>query len=178
MRPGPASSDRLRFGARDRYDSAAEVQKFSGVAPVTESSGKMRWVHWRLACPSSCAKPFTNSPTPLVRSRSGRRLTTSSDGSTVLLTTPPSAPWLTSGFASSSVTVDSRGLCLNHNQEVQKELDTKNSDVSPLYAPRFGAVRVSRRLRAFPVCSTPFRPSAASPRPPPQPHRERLRAMF
>ena len=93
MRPGPRLA--TAFGSeRDRYDSAAEVQKFSGVAPVTESSGKMRWVHWRLACPSSCAKPFANSPTPLVRSRSGRRLTTSSDGSTVLLIRALAYKWI------------------------------------------------------------------------------------
>ena len=35
---------------RDRYDSADEVQKHSGIAPVTESSGKKKWVHFRWAC--------------------------------------------------------------------------------------------------------------------------------
>jgi transposase len=40
------------FGSdRDRYQCAEEVQQFSGIAPVTESSGKMCWVHWRMACP-------------------------------------------------------------------------------------------------------------------------------
>ena len=57
MRPGPRLA--TAFGSeRDRYDSAAEVQKFSGVAPVTESSGKMRWVHWRLACPKFLRQTF------------------------------------------------------------------------------------------------------------------------
>jgi hypothetical protein len=32
---------------RDRYDSADEVQKHSGIAPVTETSGKKKWVHFR-----------------------------------------------------------------------------------------------------------------------------------
>lgn len=35
---------------RDRYASAAEVQKYSGIAPVTERSGKKKWVHFRWAC--------------------------------------------------------------------------------------------------------------------------------
>ena len=32
---------------RDRYASAEEVQKYSGIAPVTERSGKKKWVHFR-----------------------------------------------------------------------------------------------------------------------------------
>jgi transposase len=37
---------------RERYQSAAEVQRYTGIAPVTESSGKKHWVHWRLQCPT------------------------------------------------------------------------------------------------------------------------------
>ena len=33
---------------RDRFTSAAEVQKYSAIAPVTERSGNKCWVHWRL----------------------------------------------------------------------------------------------------------------------------------
>src|ERR1700678_3761255 len=36
---------------RDRYASAEEVQKYSGIGPVTEQSGKKKWVHFRWACP-------------------------------------------------------------------------------------------------------------------------------
>lgn len=32
---------------RTRFGSAAEVQRFCGVAPVTERSGQQNWVHWR-----------------------------------------------------------------------------------------------------------------------------------
>jgi len=40
------------FGERrERYGSADEVQKYSGIAPVTERSGNKCWVHWRLHCP-------------------------------------------------------------------------------------------------------------------------------
>ena len=35
---------------RDRYGNADEVQKHSGIAPVTETSGKRKWVHFRWAC--------------------------------------------------------------------------------------------------------------------------------
>jgi transposase len=58
---GEALGPRLAaaFGSdRDRYQSAEQIQQFSGVAPVTESSGKMRWVHWRLACPKFLRQTF------------------------------------------------------------------------------------------------------------------------
>jgi transposase len=43
----------VAFGEqRERYKSAADFQKFSGIAPVTERSGKKSWVHWRLQCPT------------------------------------------------------------------------------------------------------------------------------
>jgi transposase len=36
------------FGSqRDRYSCADEVQTYSGIAPVTERSGKRKWVHFR-----------------------------------------------------------------------------------------------------------------------------------
>lgn len=41
----------VAFGTcRDRYQSAYQLQCLSGIAPVTESSGKNRWVHFRWAC--------------------------------------------------------------------------------------------------------------------------------
>ncbi len=43
---------------RDRYASAVEVQQFSGIAPVTVSSGKRRWVHRRWACPKFVLQSF------------------------------------------------------------------------------------------------------------------------
>ncbi len=42
------------FGSdRDRYDSAEEIQCYSGIAPVTRQSGKTRHVSRRYACPNS-----------------------------------------------------------------------------------------------------------------------------
>lgn len=47
------------FGSqRDRFASAREVQSFSGIAPVTESSGKKKWVHIRWACPHFLRQSF------------------------------------------------------------------------------------------------------------------------
>ena len=43
---------------RERYQSAAELQRYTGIAPVTESSGKKHWVHWRLQCPTFLRQTF------------------------------------------------------------------------------------------------------------------------
>ena len=58
---GEALAPRLAtaFGSqRDRHASAEEIQKFSGIAPVTEKSGKSKWVHWRRACPKFVRQTF------------------------------------------------------------------------------------------------------------------------
>jgi len=58
---GEALAPRLAaaFGTdRQRYQSAEEIQQFSGIAPVTEASGKLRWVHWRMACPKFLRQTF------------------------------------------------------------------------------------------------------------------------
>jgi transposase len=58
---GDALAPRLAaaFGSdRDRYESAEDIQKFSGIAPVTEASGKTKWVHWRRACPKFLRQTF------------------------------------------------------------------------------------------------------------------------
>src|SRR5438094_9611153 len=47
------------FGSqRERYRSADELQSFSGIAPLTESSGKRKWVHFRFACPKFLRQSF------------------------------------------------------------------------------------------------------------------------
>jgi len=58
---GPAMAPRLiaAMGSqRERYPSAAEIQQYSGIAPVVASSGKLRWVHWRWACPKFLRQTF------------------------------------------------------------------------------------------------------------------------
>ena len=58
---GPVLAPRLlvAFGEqRERYGSAAEVQTYSGIAPVLERSGKKSWVHWRCQCPKFMRQTF------------------------------------------------------------------------------------------------------------------------
>lgn len=58
---GPVFAPRLlaAFGEqRSRYASAAEVQQYAGIAPVTERSGNKFWVHWRLQCPKFLRQTF------------------------------------------------------------------------------------------------------------------------
>lgn len=50
----------VAFGEqRDRYLNAADLQKYAGIAPVTERSGKKHWVHWRWQCPTFLRQTFT-----------------------------------------------------------------------------------------------------------------------
>lgn len=52
---GPSMAPRLcaLFGSdRDRWLNPAQVQKYYGIAPVIEASGKQRWVHWRWNAPT------------------------------------------------------------------------------------------------------------------------------
>ena len=58
---GPAMAPRLiaAFGTqRERYATASAIQCYAGIAPVTESSGKQKWVHWRWACPTFLRQTF------------------------------------------------------------------------------------------------------------------------
>jgi transposase len=58
---GDAMAPRLQAALgsnRDRFDSAEEVQKYSGIAPVMERSGKMKWVHRRYACSTFIRQSF------------------------------------------------------------------------------------------------------------------------
>ncbi len=58
---GPSLAPRLlvAFGEqRDRFKSAAELQRYAGIAPVTERSGKKHWVHWRWQCPTFLRQTF------------------------------------------------------------------------------------------------------------------------
>ena len=58
---GPALEPRLIAAVgtqRDRFESATNLASFTGIAPVTESSGKSRWIHWRWACPKFIRQTF------------------------------------------------------------------------------------------------------------------------
>lgn len=58
---GKALAPRLlaAFGAdRDRFQTAVDIQELSGIAPVTERSGKSIWIHRRWACPKFMLQSF------------------------------------------------------------------------------------------------------------------------
>lgn len=58
---GPILTPRLltAFGEqRERFASAEQLQRYSGVAPVTQRSGKKSWVHWRWQCPTFIRQTF------------------------------------------------------------------------------------------------------------------------
>lgn len=58
---GPQLAPRLlvAFGSnRDRFQSANDVQKFGGISPVIERSGKKMWTHWRYSCPTFIRQTF------------------------------------------------------------------------------------------------------------------------
>jgi transposase len=58
---GPALAPRLLAALgtdRNRFESAATVQRYCGIAPVTEASGKSRWVHFRWAAPKFARQTF------------------------------------------------------------------------------------------------------------------------
>ena len=56
---GPVFAPRLLVAFREqRYRCADDLQKYAGIAPVTERSGKTSWVHWRWACPTFLRQTF------------------------------------------------------------------------------------------------------------------------
>ena len=58
---GPVFAPRLltAFGEnRTRYNSANEMQRYAGIAPVLERSGKKSWTHWRYSCPKFMRQSF------------------------------------------------------------------------------------------------------------------------
>jgi len=58
---GPVFAPRLltAFGEqRDRYPHPDDLQRYAGVAPVTERSGNSHWVHWRWSCPTFLRQTF------------------------------------------------------------------------------------------------------------------------
>lgn len=58
---GEALAPRLltAFGTdRQRYESALAIQPYSGIAPVTETSGASSWTHRRWACPKFIKQTF------------------------------------------------------------------------------------------------------------------------
>lgn len=58
---GPVFAPRLltAFGEqRERFPHPDDLQRYAGVAPVTERSGNSCWVHWRWGCPTFLRQTF------------------------------------------------------------------------------------------------------------------------
>jgi transposase len=58
---GPATAPRLlaAFGTdRSRYPNACSLQKYAGIAPVTQRSGRQLWIHWRWNAPKFLRQTF------------------------------------------------------------------------------------------------------------------------
>jgi len=64
----------------ERFHSAAELQTYSGIVPVTERSGKKSWVHWRWQCLTFSAGPLWSGPDRPSTSPFGRGPTIDSRG--------------------------------------------------------------------------------------------------
>jgi len=49
----------VAFGyRRERYPNASSLQKYAGVAPVKEKSGRQEWIHWRWQAPTFLRQSF------------------------------------------------------------------------------------------------------------------------
>ena len=58
---GPQLAPRLlvAFGEeRSRFQTAQDLLRYAGIAPVKESSGQKSWVHWRWSCPKFLRQTF------------------------------------------------------------------------------------------------------------------------
>ena len=58
---GPATAPRLlaAFGTdRSRYPDACSLQKYAGIAPVKQKSGRQLWIHWRWNAPKFLRQTF------------------------------------------------------------------------------------------------------------------------
>ena len=100
---GPVMAPRLlaAFGSqRERYRSAREIQSFSGIAPVTESSGKRKWVHFRWACPKFLRQSFHEWAVIPSSNRNGHEFTTSNNAVREIPIMRPCGHWPSNGFAS------------------------------------------------------------------------------
>jgi Transposase IS116/IS110/IS902 family len=85
---------------RPRWQAATELQTHSGIALLTERSGKAHWVQHRLACPKFVKQTFTNLRISPFAFRKGLAHTTSSNAGAATITTRPykRSPISGSGF--------------------------------------------------------------------------------
>ena len=92
----PARAPRLAvvFGSdRSRWDSAFQLQSHSGIAPVTECSGKALWLTIGWLVRNSSSRLFMSSRTSPFASPNGLAPTTTNNAAGVTIITPLCAPW-------------------------------------------------------------------------------------
>ena len=102
---GPALAPRLlvAFGERrERFPDATALQKYAGVAPVTERSGNKSWIHCATHAPPSCAKPLSNGWARPSLAPSGLRLSIGAAGLVGCNIKQPSVRLPSSGSESST----------------------------------------------------------------------------
>ncbi len=102
---GPALMPRLlvAFGTnRERWENASALQSFSGIAPVTVSSGNSEWVHRRFACPKFVRQTFHEFAGHSIQRSVWARANYDQQIGKGKSTTPSSALWRSSGSASCS----------------------------------------------------------------------------
>ena len=100
---GPVFAPRLLavFGEqRERYASAAAIQKYVGIAPATERSGNQCWVHWRLQCPTFLRQTFVEWTAQSIPHSYWARASTNSNVPKDPHTRRRCARWPSSGFVS------------------------------------------------------------------------------
>jgi transposase len=98
---GPSLAPRLlvAFGEqRDRFTCAADLQKYSGIAPVTQRSGQKHWVHRRLQCPTFLRQTFVEWAAQTINSPTGRGNIIDNNGQWAAPTRLRSGHWLSNGY--------------------------------------------------------------------------------
>jgi hypothetical protein len=115
---GPVMAPRLlaAFGSnRDRYQTADEVQRYVGVAPVIEQSGQKSWAHWRYSCPTFLRQTFVEWVGNPYAIGSGRMPTTNNKKAKANRIKPLSARSHSSGYALSFVVGKPEPFTMNTN---------------------------------------------------------------
>ena len=94
----------VAFGEdRERFASAAAVQKYADIAPVTERSGNKSWVHWRWQCPMFVRQTFVEwSEKTVTRSYWAGLFYRGQRGPRAKAIRPRCGHWPSSGYASST----------------------------------------------------------------------------
>ena len=160
------------FGSnRLRSANTTDIQKYSGVAPVIERSGKSIWVHRRLSRPKFMAKPSMSLPSKAFNVLRGRISIIGVNARKVGPITVRSAPWPSSGYASFSPAGRPTSLTMNLSifRPLQKRiLPFPRLDGSPqtleggrqLFSLRFAIALCAREKAPVPIAVSEGAPVA------------------